>query len=51
MKSKANSMGKRVLSNNTLERTGEHCGRFVLAIDCVLAEAERALCLAAQLGR
>jgi len=38
-------------SNYTLERTGGHRGRFVLAMDCVLAEAERALCLAAQLGR
>ena len=38
-------------SNNTLERTGEHCGRFVLAIDCVLAEAEKRPWRAAQLGR
>jgi len=37
--------------NNALERTVRHRGRFVLAMDCVLAEAEEALCLAAQLGR
>ena len=29
--------------SNALERTGEHCGRIVLAIDCVLADAQRAL--------
>jgi hypothetical protein len=38
-------------SNNTLERTGGHRGRFVLAMDCVLAEAEWRQWLAAQLGR
>ena len=38
-------------TNNALERTDGQRGRFVLAIDCVLAEAEQALCLAAQLGR
>jgi len=40
-----------VPSNNTLERTGEHRGRAVLAMDCVLGGAECALCLAAQLDR
>jgi len=37
--------------NNTLERTVVHCDRFVLAMDCVLAEAEWRLWPAAQLGR
>ena len=27
-------------ANNTLERTVNYRGRFVLAIDCVLAEAQ-----------
>ena len=40
-----------MLSNNTLERTVEHRGRFVLAMDCVLAEAQWRRWLAAQLGR
>jgi hypothetical protein len=39
------------MPNNTLERTGGHRGRFVLAIDCVLAEAEWQRWPAAQLGR
>ena len=38
-------------SNNTLERTCGRCGRAVLAMNCVLAGAERAPCLAAQLSR
>ena len=38
-------------SNNTLERTVNQCGRFVLAMDCVLAEAETRRWGAAQLGR
>lgn len=37
--------------NNTLERTGEHRGRAVLAMDCVLGGAEWGRCPAAQLGR
>ena len=40
-----------LLSNNTLERTGKRRGRFVLAMDCVLAEAEYRRWWAAQLGR
>ena len=39
------------MPNNALERTGEHRGRLVLAMDGVLAGAEWALCLAAELGR
>jgi hypothetical protein len=30
-------------SNNTLERTVNHLGRFVLAMNCVLGEAQWAL--------
>jgi hypothetical protein len=41
----------RVMPNNALERTGRHCGRAVLAIDCVLGGAELTPCMAAQLGR
>ena len=37
--------------NNTLERACGHSGRAVLAMDGVLAGAEWAPCLAAQLGR
>jgi hypothetical protein len=37
--------------NNTLERACVHRGRAVLAMDGVLAGAEWAPCLAAQLGR
>ena len=40
-----------VLSNNACERPSGHRGRAVLAMDCVLGGAERAPCLAAQLGR
>jgi hypothetical protein len=40
-----------VLPNYALERTGEHRGRAVLAMDGVLAGAEWAPCPAAQLGR
>ena len=40
-----------MLSNNTLERACRRCGRAVLAMDGVLAGAEWAPCLAAQLGR
>jgi hypothetical protein len=39
------------LPNNTLQRTGDHCGRPVLAMDGVLAGAEWASCLPAELGR
>jgi len=38
-------------SNNTLERTVNHRGRIVLAMDCVLADAQCRSCSAAQLGR
>ena len=38
-------------SNNAFERPSGLRGRAVLAIDCVLGGAERAPCLAAQLGR
>ena len=38
-------------SNNALERTGGHCGRAVLAINCVLGGAEWAPSHAAQLNR
>ena len=41
----------RMLPNNTLERSRGQRGRAVLAMDCVLAGAEWAPCLAAQLGR
>jgi hypothetical protein len=37
--------------NNTLQRTSDHRGRPVLAMNCVLAGAESASCLAAELGR
>jgi len=37
--------------NNAFERTVGHRGRPVLAINCVLARAQRRSCLAAQLGR
>jgi hypothetical protein len=40
-----------VKSNNTLQRTRDHRGRPVLAMDSVLAGAEWASCLAAELGR
>ena len=40
-----------MLPNNTFERSDDHCGRAVLAMNCVLGGAESALCLAAQLGR
>ena len=38
-------------SNNALERASGHRGRAALAINCVLAGAEWAPCLAAQLNR
>jgi hypothetical protein len=38
-------------ANNTLERTVVHLGRFVLAINCVLAEGELLRWPAAQLSR
>jgi hypothetical protein len=41
----------RKLPNNTLQRTGGHRGRPVLAMDGLLAGAEWASCLAAELGR
>ena len=37
--------------NKSLERARGHRGRAVLAINCVLAGAEWAPCLAAQLNR
>ena len=37
--------------NNTLERTVNRSGRIVLAMDCVLADAERRQLPAAQLDR
>ena len=40
-----------MLSNNTLERTVKHRGRIVLAMDCVLADAQWRWWSAAQLGR
>ena len=40
-----------MLPNNALERSCGHCGRAVLAMDGVLAGAEWAPCLAAQLNR
>jgi hypothetical protein len=38
-------------ANNTLERSWGHRGRALLAMDGVLAGAEWAPCLAAQLNR
>ena len=38
-------------ANNTLERTVTHCGRAVLAMDCVLGGGQWRSWLAAQLGR
>ncbi len=38
-------------SNNAFERTVMHRGRPVLAMDCVLASAQRQRWPAAQLGR
>jgi hypothetical protein len=43
--------GARMTANNALERACSHRGRVVLAINCVLAGAEWAPCLAAQLSR
>src|SRR5579859_1964456 len=40
-----------MMPNNTLERTGIHCGRAVLAMDCVLGGAQWRQWSAAQLGR
>ena len=37
--------------NKSLQRTVRHSGRTVLAMDCVLAGAERAPCLAAEFNR
>jgi hypothetical protein len=39
------------MPNNTLQRTRDHCGRPVLAVDGVLAGAKWASCLAAELDR
>jgi hypothetical protein len=39
------------LANKSLERTVNHRGRIVLAIDCVLADAQCRWWWAAQLGR
>jgi hypothetical protein len=38
-------------ANNTLERTVNHRGRIVLAMDCVLADAQGRWWPAAQLDR
>ena len=38
-------------ANNTLERTGGLLGRAALAMNCVLAGAEWAACMAAQQDR
>jgi hypothetical protein len=38
-------------ANNTLERTEVHCGRAVLAMDCVLGGVQWRQWPAAQLGR
>jgi hypothetical protein len=38
-------------ANNALERTVTHRGRIVLAMDCVLADAQGRSWPAAQLGR
>ena len=38
-------------SNKALQPTNDHCGRPVLAMDGVLAGAEWAPCLAAELDR
>lgn len=40
-----------MLANNALERSIDHRGRTVLAMDCVLAGEEWASWLAAQRGR
>ena len=40
-----------MLPNNTFERSDDHCGRAVLAMNCVLGGADRTPCQAAQLGR
>ena len=40
-----------MLPNNTLERPVNYRGRIVLAIDCVLADAQWRRWSAAQLGR
>ena len=40
-----------MLPNNTLERTVDRRGRTVLAMDCVLADAQWLSWSAAQLGR
>jgi hypothetical protein len=40
-----------MMPNNTLERTVNHRWRIVLAMDCVLADAQRWWWSAAQLGR
>lgn len=37
--------------NNVLQRNVVHRGRPVLAMDCVLAGAERSLCPSAELDR
>jgi hypothetical protein len=38
-------------SNNTLQRASDQRGRPVLAMDCALAEADWASCLAAERDR
>jgi hypothetical protein len=40
-----------VMANIALERSCNHCGRAALAMNCVLADAEWAPRLAAQLNR
>jgi hypothetical protein len=39
------------MANNTLERAVKYRGRIVLAIDCVLADAQLRWWSTAQLGR
>jgi hypothetical protein len=43
--------GTAMIANNALQRTRGHRGRPVLAMNCVLAGTEWALCLAAELDR
>ena len=42
---------QKICENHTLERTANQPGRIVLAMDCVLAEAQWRSCQAAQLSR
>ena len=47
----ASTRDESMTSNNALERTVKYRGRIVLAIDCVLADAQLRWWPAAQLGR